>query len=209
MVRESEQISAAVEYIRRHGLTQDTRRMDGFLDINSKLQKLITSVSALSAFPLAFMHGDLHTRNIMVKKTRSMRRPSYEYKLIDLEKMRQDGDAAHDAGQLLVDLELLPLHGEAKRQKSVDIGLVKFSDFIESGYIRFATERGDGEFRTRLELAKARAIIRIMKGRFKRAVDHFDHHEYEVADDYVIENIAMIDRMHSALDNLMLRIVHG
>lgn len=208
MVRESEQIVAAAEYVRRRGSSHDTQRMEGFLDINSKLQKLITSVSVLGAFPLAFMHGDLHTRNIMVKKARGPRKPSsYEYKLIDLEKMRQDGDAAHDAGQLLVDLDLLHLHRVPQRQVNVDMGLLKFRNFIEAGYIKFATERGDSGFRTRLDLAKTRAMIRIMKGRFKRAVDHLDHHEYELADDRISENIAMIDRMHGALDNVLVELV--
>src|SRR5262249_20848772 len=49
-------------------------------------------------FPLACMHGDLHTRNIMVRRLKQRENPErdneIDFKLIDLEKFRRNGDAA-------------------------------------------------------------------------------------------------------------------
>jgi hypothetical protein len=122
----------------------------------------------LEGFPLAYMHGDLHTRNIMVRKLRQRERGDgdneLDFKLIDLEKLRLDGDAALDAGELLADLQLTlaPLKGGSDRRP-----LLELIEAIDKHYASFAAARGDDTFPIRQQLAQARALIRVAKGRTK------------------------------------------
>jgi hypothetical protein len=122
----------------------------------------------LEGFPIAYMHGDLHSRNIMVRKRRTNERGAedseLDFKLIDLEKFRLDGDAALDAGQLLADLWLAAssLKGTNDRRPLEDL-----SALIGEAYAGFAAERGDTTFPIRRQLAQARALIRVAKGRTK------------------------------------------
>jgi hypothetical protein len=122
----------------------------------------------LEGFSQSYMHGDLHLRNIMVAGLRGETRhePNLRgmvFKLIDLEFMRADGDAAFDAGQLVTDVSLiaptLRHHGQ---------GLLRLASTLERAYSEFAERRSDAMFGVRLELAKARALMRIAKGRAKR-----------------------------------------
>ncbi|MCB9455629.1 MAG: phosphotransferase [Anaerolineaceae bacterium] len=123
--------------------------------------------SHLEDFPVAYMHGDLHTRNIMVRRLRRADRETYnrelDFKLIDLEKVDNRGDAAHDAGQLLMDLELL----RQPRDPDDEAQIVAIMDALTETYTRFADERKDRTFGTRLQLAQARALIRIAKAQIK------------------------------------------
>lgn len=191
MLNESEQILSMAEYIRRKG-KPDRLRTEHFDEINDILQRLITRINPLGPFPLAFMHGDLHTRNIMIFTPSGARKPTYKFKLIDLEKVRVEGDMAHDAGQLLVDLEVLPLSNSTSGQNPTHVKLVRLHDFLEKAYHKFAIERGDTSFAIRLELAKSRALLRITKGRFKRAQRHLDNRELNEADQFVIETLGLI-----------------
>jgi len=90
----------------KEALARQTQR--GLLD---SIGHLVRRQLDLEGFPLACMHGDLHSRNIMVKKLRPSENPDrdseIDFKLIDLEKFDRSGDAALDAGELLMDLEIL------------------------------------------------------------------------------------------------------
>lgn len=124
--------------------------------------ELILYQFLLEDFPIALMHGDLHSRNIMLYKFKDQRSSvqKLDFKLIDLEKLRVDGDVAFDAGELLADLNLL-----ARRKKHPSI--MELSAIIYDTYMTFAREKNDTTFSIRLELAQARALLRVAKGRTK------------------------------------------
>jgi hypothetical protein len=123
----------------------------------------------LEDFPVACMHGDLHSRNIMVRRLKPRDNPDkdteLDFKLVDLEKFRRSGDAALDAGELLVDLELLRAPRNVPGDRDPVVALMKN---VEDAYTKFARDRGDETFPIRLRLAQARALVRIAKGRTKQ-----------------------------------------
>ncbi len=130
---------------------------------------LVRKQLELENFPIACMHGDLHSRNIMVRRLKTRETPErdseLDFKLIDLEKFRRNGDAALDAGELLVDLELL----RAPRNIAPDRDPVyALMQALSETYTRFAAERTDETWPVRVELAQARSLIRIAKGRTKQ-----------------------------------------
>jgi hypothetical protein len=141
------------------------RTQRGLLDA---IGHLVRRQLDLEGFPLACMHGDLHSRNIMVKKLRPADNPDrdteLDFKLIDLEKFERSGDAALDAGELLMDLEILRAPRNTPAEKDPIALLMKG---IRNSYSGFAEERGDQSFNLRLDLAQARALIRVAKGRTK------------------------------------------
>jgi hypothetical protein len=122
------------------------------------------------ALPVAYMHGDLHSRNIMLRK--STRNGHYkdrlEFKLIDLEKLRRDGDAALDLGELLSDLEILSVN-ELRQRPNYD-PVLKLAAGLEKAYLRYARDREDTMFSQRLSLARAWAMLRFAKGNTRRGL---------------------------------------
>lgn len=123
----------------------------------------------LDLFPITPMHGDLHTRNVMVRRLKQRdtadRDSELDFKLIDLEKFRRSGDAAHDIGELLVDLELLRAPRNVAADRDPIVALMKA---VEDAYAGFARERDDAHFAVRVQLAQARSLLRIGKGRTKQ-----------------------------------------
>jgi Phosphotransferase enzyme family len=134
-----------------------------------QIANLVRRQLELEEFPIACMHGDLHSRNIMVRRLKRRENPEHDneidFKLIDLEKFRRSGDAAVDAGEILVDLELLRAARNAMTDRDPVVALMKS---VETTYMRFAEEREDVTFPIRMELGQARALIRIAKGRTKQ-----------------------------------------
>ncbi len=134
-----------------------------------QIGNLVRNQLELEEFPIACMHGDLHSRNIMLKRVKqrdsSERDNEVDFKLIDLEKFRRNGDAALDAGELLVDLELLRAPRNVPREADPIAQLMKA---LDDTYSRFAREHEDNTFAIRVQLAQARALIRIAKGRTKQ-----------------------------------------
>jgi hypothetical protein len=122
------------------------------------------------ALPVAYMHGDLHSRNIMIRKL--SRNGHYqerqEFKLIDLEKLRRDGDAALDLGELLSDLEILGVN--KLRQRPNYDPVLKLAAGLEKSYLRYARDREDTMFTQRLSLARAWAMLRFAKGNTRHGV---------------------------------------
>jgi hypothetical protein len=141
------------------------------LDLQQQLLDQIGSLVRhqleLDNFPIACMHGDLHSRNIMLRrlKRRQEGEPEIDFRLIDLEKFRRAGDAALDAGELLVDLEILRARGNNDPAKDPVALLMKA---IEHTYAEFAQEREDQTFAIRKQLGQARSLLRIAKGRTKQ-----------------------------------------
>ncbi len=131
---------------------------------------LVRKPLQFEALPVAYMHGDLHSRNIMIRK--SARNGHYkdrlEFKLIDLEKLRRDGDAALDLGELLSDLEILSVN-ELRQRPNYD-PVLKLAAGLERAYLRYAREREDSMFSQRLSLARAWAMLRFATGNTRRGL---------------------------------------
>ncbi|MBC8099703.1 MAG: phosphotransferase [Armatimonadetes bacterium] len=161
------------DFIAEKDFFPDEARRTAIEEVQSALFECIGQIiqrqKRLEGFPSAYMHGDLHLRNIMVYGLESEARTAsgLTFKLIDLEFMRRDGDAAFDAGQLLIDLELVAADEQkhANREK-----LQKLAAALETSYTDFSAiaTRHDDTFETRVQLAKARALLRIAKGKTKR-----------------------------------------
>jgi Ecdysteroid kinase-like family len=166
--------------------------------LNGQFGKIIQYQHKLERFPLAYMHGDLHSRNIMIKTTQrpgiSRKEADLTFKLIDLESVRADGDAAHDAGQLLVDLVLLPLSTKKSVNRQILTKLEWLQDGLGVAYSNFAQERNDATFATRLDLAHARALIRIAKGQTKRSERSLRSRDYALALDLFNEVMGLVER---------------
>lgn len=146
---------------------------------NMLQQKLVEQLADLTryqmqieGFPRAYMHGDLHTRNIMIRHSAPHTNGEVEVaiKLIDLEKVRADGDAALDLGQLLVDVDLLL--GDPRRLNDYHRPLVEIIQQVVAAYQEFARERRDAQFTTRVYLARARAYVRVAKGKTRQIEQH-------------------------------------
>jgi hypothetical protein len=129
---------------------------------------LLQKQGEMGDFPSANMHGDLHMRNIMVRGLDDRNDPQNSgltFKLIDLEYLDTTGDAAFDAGQLLVDITLV---GRDEPLLESQNQLERLHDILAQTYREFGQRREDTTFGVRLELAKARALLRIAKGKTKR-----------------------------------------
>lgn len=159
---------------------QDIREVQH--DIFIALGDIIRHQRHMEIFPQAYMHGDLHLRNIMVlsadAKRRSRRGQDLRFKLIDLEFTRRDGDAAFDIGQLAMDITMV---AEEQRFAHLKDALLKMRDNLEHIYVqRFGLGqdgRDDTTFGVRVELAKARALLRIAKGKTKRGQRFVNSHD--------------------------------
>jgi hypothetical protein len=137
-------------------------------DLFDCIGDLIRRQVHLRDFPAALMHGDLHLRNIMLRGLDPHHnRPNMPltFKLIDLEYMNIKGDAAFDAGQLLMDIELI---SREERRFDSQEKLLRLRDQLHLIYEDFGKARNDSTFGIRMELAKARALLRIAKGKTKR-----------------------------------------
>jgi hypothetical protein len=158
--------------------------VDRFQTAEQQLNDLIADIMRqqrfLRHFPLSYMHGDLHSRNIMIRthQQNGSRSSDYDFKLIDLESLRPDGDAAHDAGQLLVDLNLLPITGKQSVARPVYVKLEAMENELLEAYLNFGRERNDDTFAIRLALGKARALLRIAKGGAKRGEKYTRERDY-------------------------------
>jgi hypothetical protein len=171
--------------------------------LNDHIARIMQHQARIEQFPLAPMHGDLHSRNIMIRvleeQGRSWSTSDLDFKLIDLESLRMDGDAAHDAGQLIIDLGLLRYTGKKDVNRSIYDKLATLQETLEQNYLTFAAERDDANFSIRLELAKARAIIRVAKGMSKRAQRHLYRREDQQATNVIMRAMELAEY---AIDSL-------
>ncbi len=154
--------------LERDELTAAFRLQD---ELNSLLGTLVQQQLTLGEFPTAYMHGDLHSRNIMLRQISPWETNGsgkrLDFKLIDLEKFESAGDAAVDVGQLLIDLEV-----ERRKMNQglfAHAALGQLMEQLADQYEQFGLERHDEMFPARVQLGKARALLRIAKGRTKVA----------------------------------------
>ncbi|MBZ0300717.1 MAG: aminoglycoside phosphotransferase family protein [Anaerolineae bacterium] len=158
----------------------------------------------LRDFPAAHMHGDLHMRNIMIRGLQGGELPNgVTFRLIDLEYLEPDGDAAFDAGQLLVDIELVSR--EERRYDSKN-QLLRLRDSLDLIYREFAENRKDSTFGVRVELAKARALLRIAKGKTKRGSiylrDKQSIQAAQIADDVMAHAVEALQYLRAVTTSL-------
>lgn len=166
-------IRSLFSYILEHRLLENTDKHEHGLYLQrallNKIGHLVRHQLDLEGFPIACMHGDLHSRNIMVRRIRQRdhadRDTELDFKLIDLEKFRRVGDAAMDVGELLVDLELLRAPRNIAAERDPVFSVMKS---VQDAYTDFSREREDHTFAIRVQLAQARSLIRIAKGRAKQ-----------------------------------------
>ncbi len=146
-------------------LNEDT---DKVAELRVRLTGLCADLSRhqfeLEKFPRAYMHGDLHSRNLMIRHNpNGSHTGQLDFKLIDLEKFSLEGDAAMDLGELLVDLQMQI--GTDRKPGNRETALISLSQILTAAYHDFARERHDDLFEVRLPLAKARFAIRVAKGK--------------------------------------------
>lgn len=199
MLEQVDFVFARVQDLARSGLLPQNTTFDGheimYEHVSDLLGTILRHQRAVERFPTAFMHGDLHSRNIMISWDRSVRRSAdrFDFKLIDLSNLRRDGDIAHDAGQILVDLETLPLRDDFTDQKVLE-RLDDLLHRLESHYIHYAFDRaGDDTFSMRLNLGRARARIRIAKSRAKQGGKHLNMQAHSEAVDYISESLQFVE----------------
>lgn len=165
---------------------------------------IIRNQRKLEKFPVAQMHGDLHMRNIMVHRSHSN---GARFKLIDLEFMRLEGDAAFDAGQLLVDLELVSR--EPRTNEESEIQLNKLRSILEADYLKFGEKRDDDTFPIRVTLAKARALLRIAKGMTKRGtqaiLDNRMNDAQDISDSLIAQSFEALEFLRYVVEDAKLK----
>jgi hypothetical protein len=167
------------------------------------LGRVIQQQQKLEVFPAACMHGDLHLRNIMVKGLENSEGKSnldITFKLIDLEFFHTDGDAAFDAGELMIDIDLVSHDGEKMEQHQE---MMRLCEIIKARYNVYRDQRKDEMFDTRVELAKARALLRIAKGKAKRGQRYIEtgqqSHAHNIAEELVTHASAALGYLENVV----------
>ena len=187
-----EYVDRVFNFIEGHELYPENSTPDEVRDIKYEIFEHVGEIIKLQHqienFPSAYMHGDLHMRNIMVQGFNSnQKNGGLRFKLIDLEFMRAEGDAAFDAGQLVMDIDLVARDEKDRQTKE---NLLKLKRGLEQLYNGFSNSRQDTGFGVRLELAKARALLRIAKGKTKRGQYFVEAKQQAQADEIGAELIA-------------------
>lgn len=162
-------ISAIFKHLRDSAVLTDGADQKAVTELYVRLNDLGADLLRrhydLENFPRAYMHGDLHSRNIMLRQN-LRRNPSdheLDFKLIDLEKFSIEGDAAMDLGELLVDLDMLLV--DIRKRNDKDHPLAILSRALTDAYRGFAEQRHDDDFEKRVSLGQARFAIRVAKSK--------------------------------------------
>lgn len=124
-----------------------------FEKILTYLQEKYRDITSLEPNFATFMHGDLNSRNIMIK----IENNKYDFKLIDIDSINLFGDYIFDIGELYVDITY----------NLRNIGKI-IGGWIEKYFRDFADQLGDRTFEERLKLAKIRSFIKLAKIHAKR-----------------------------------------
>lgn len=126
------------------------------------IAKLYMVEKSLGGFPTTYMHGDLHTRNIMLSTNGGQIR----FKFIDLEKFMAAGDYVADVGQLFTNLKLLASMEPIKEKRQP---INQIATTLVAAYDDIAKGLADVLHPARLPLAEAVAKLRIGNGQAKSA----------------------------------------
>lgn len=138
--------------------TEETERA-----MRAMIAELYTNELTLNSFNATCMHGDLHTRNIMLNMANS----HIWFKFIDLEKFMKNGDYVMDVGQLVTNLKLVAAEMPQKEKRQP---INEMATEILNAYDRYAETIRDVLYPIRLPLAEAIAKLRIGNGQAKSAL---------------------------------------
>jgi hypothetical protein len=207
MYQQAERVFNYLRYIENNqasaGLKPEIDYM--YEDFHTRLGDLIRHQGKLEGLPVAYMHGDLNTRNIMIRPNRGYGH-RFDFKLIDLEKFENEGDAAIDAGEFWVDLRVITTQNPRLAQ-SDSVKLLRRE--MDAAYQAFAQKRGDDLFGIRLLLAQGRMLIRVAKGRVKFGNTQLEQNQFEHARDianeiliYMRESIGLLGDVVGELENV-------
>lgn len=122
------------------------------------MQNIITIIqnsNSLENFRPTPMHGDLNSRNIMVRGKFSAI-SELRFRFIDLNKFSRTGDFAYDLGEFLVDMETVTKQMDSGSQSNT------LSGQFESSFLKLLTDKPDEFFQVRLNLGKARSLLKIL-----------------------------------------------
>lgn len=170
-----------------HMETEETERV-----MRAMVAELYTNELTLNRFDTSCMHGDLHTRNIMLNMTQ----PQIWLKLIDLEKFMKHGDYVMDVGQLVTNLKLLAAEMPQKEKRQP---INEMATEILNTYDRYADSRHDELYPIRLALAEAIAKLRIGNGQAKSA-QWMIHTRPDTAIDLLLEALERAEHAESDLE---------
>lgn len=210
MLRHMEFIAAQMNRVKLGKNTQRFRQIES--ELSKLLARVLTRQNQFKGFQLTLMHGDLHTRNLMIRRTYpdGNSRPRIndahlDFRLIDLASLRSDGDSAHDIGQLLADLQIIlaDTNTDTRPSGKVKKLLESLQRRLYDRYAEMAQRNNDRSFVARLELAQARAYIRVAKGRARRSgevqIAGDDRQIDEAIDDILTLSELAIDHLNQAL----------
>jgi hypothetical protein len=203
-----EYVDRIFDFIWQYRIIQNTGMLRDVQDeLFGQIGELIRRHGEIRDFPAAHMHGDLHMRNVMIRgaeiSTQGTPGSGLTFKLIDLEYLEPDGDAAFDAGQLLVDIELVSR--EERKYDSKD-QLLRLRDSLDITYRDFAAKREDSTFGIRMELAKARALLRVGKGKTKRGSRYLKEKQSvqaaQIADEVIAHAVEALQYLQAVTSGL-------
>lgn len=123
------------------------------IDIMNFLNKKITDNDSLKIAYGTIMHGDLNTRNIMIRQEKV----DFNLKLIDIDHFSKIGDYAFDIGELSADILTSFLNGK------------KWSKFVEDYFFNYSRSINDNTFSSRLKLSKIYSILKLISIKLKRS----------------------------------------
>lgn len=176
---------------RRHGKSNDLAAMqERERELRRALAQLYQYEALINRFPAVYMHGDLHTRNIMLRLPEG-HDERIEFKFIDLEKLVEGGDYACDIGELCVSLKVLETADRCERAIQQFAGNIRQT--ISDDYLHVATIIKDWRFPARLALSEARTWLRIGHGKSKEGALRLREGRVAEATDIVIDVLTLAD----------------
>lgn len=112
---------------------------------------------------LSFMHGDLNLRNLMIYESKG----SYDIKLIDIDKLSNQGDYVFDIGELLANLKI------QNPRKEI---YTEFENILENKFREWQASKMElkddlDKFQARLHLSQACSLIKLAKISFHRQLE--------------------------------------
>ncbi|MBN1963799.1 MAG: aminoglycoside phosphotransferase family protein [Anaerolineae bacterium] len=190
---------------------EDMAALGSARELEQGLRELMTYLyqheRILDQFPVTYMHGDLHTRNIMVHPP--VANGDLRFRFIDLEKFMVEGDYACDVGQLSVNLILLATDG---RDRSIGQLVTAIERELKRTYEQIAEQIGDRYYPIRLALSECRARLRIAHGSSKDGLMRLKQKQIDKAAEIVLQALVLAELARRDLEyvkRLLEQVVDG
>jgi hypothetical protein len=138
--------------------------------INDYWPKLLTLTDRFEPPFATYVHGDLHSKNILIRDLIEGEKIGFDVKLIDIDKMRDDGDYLYDLGELISYIEVIGpvISGNFTFQPKAEGNSIEYqipsnrtADFVKEEFLRKMKEldEKDKYCNQRLSLAQTKAIF--------------------------------------------------